>query len=223
MKKIYYQKYNQRLESYYILHVEPDNFGIPKSALAIVRQHSRPLFHPDLTELPQIGAAWNFDTKVLHVANTFDMLTAMREHDIPMSYLSAIRYLQKYPKFYDPVVVLGLCKCLKILPVGSCVDLSDGQKGLVLSENPNDFGTPVVLLFSNLKVVDLSEEHNGKKLRIKDNMRTMDNRIAMDEQTLQQFEADEALTNSTSKLLQKLHDANERYNAEHPDYMYQRI
>ncbi|MCI8992908.1 MAG: hypothetical protein HFG80_09375 [Eubacterium sp.] len=210
----FFEQYNQRLNSYYILNpegVEP--FGFPQTALAIVRQFAQALYHPDLLENEKQAAAWTFDSKILHVANTFDMMTAMREDSEPMSYLSAIRYMKKNPQYYDSVVVNALCRCLNILPSGACVDLSNGGKGLVLEENPANFECPVILQFDSMKIIDLRDRKVARQIQIVDNMRTMDNRIKMDQETLNHFTADEKLVGQTARVNQKLKAANQREQA----------
>ncbi len=94
----------------------------------------------------------------------------------------------------------ALSQCIHILPTGSCVDLSDGEKALVLVENPADFSHPMVLKFSNNMIYDLSDPIIGKKLRIKDTMRTMDNRIAIDEDSLQHFVTDNYIKETTDRF-----------------------
>lgn len=209
----FFEHYTRRLYADCILRPESGPFDIPQTALAIIRQYIQALYHPAIEEMPKLAAAWTFNSKVLHVANTFDMLTAMQQDNVPMSYLSAVRYLKKNPNYYDAAVVRALSQCLNILPSGACVDLSNGQKGLVLTENAEDFELPVVLLFSSMKTIDLGDQKAARRIHIVDNMRTMDNRIKIDQETLDQFSADEALTRKTMELNQKLRMAKARERA----------
>ena len=80
------------------------------------------------------------------------------------------------------------------------MDLSDGEKALVLVENPADFSHPMVLKFSNNLIYDLSDPVIGKNLRVIDIMKTMDNRIAIDEETLKHFRSDEYIRETTDRF-----------------------
>ena len=85
------------------------------------------------------------------------------------------------------------------MPVGCCVDLTNGDKGLVLETNERDFNHPVVLRFRDNQVLDLSDPKVSKTVQIADVMHTMDNRVKMDAETLKQFTTDE----NSSKMVKK--------------------
>lgn len=85
------------------------------------------------------------------------------------------------------------------MPVGCCVDLTNGDKGLVLDTNERDFNHPVVLRFRDNKVLDLADPKVAKTVQIADVMHTMDNRVKMDAETLKQFTTDE----NSSKMVKK--------------------
>ena len=94
-------------------------------------------------------------------------------------------------------------ECIHILPTGACVDLSDGEKALVLVENAADFTRPMILKFSNNMIYDLSDPVIGDSLRVTDIMKTMDNRIAIDEETLKHFVADQYIRETADRFRQK--------------------
>ena len=54
----------------------------------------------------------------------------------PISEIAAMGRLKKDKATYNPLVLSALAECIHILPTGACVDLSDGEKALVLAENP---------------------------------------------------------------------------------------
>lgn len=128
---------------------------------------------------------------ILIVADKFDRLTAMNINQPPVSELIAMNYLDKHPETYNPKVVSALANCIHILPTGACLDFSNGQKGLVIQENPVDYLHPIILNFKDNQLYDLSIPEVRRKLRIVDIMKTMDNRIKIDEEALQHFVADE--------------------------------
>lgn len=139
-------------------------------------------------------------TDILKVADQFDRMTAMNINKPPMSEISAMSVLQKSRPSYNTHVLTALSDCIHILPTGACVDLSDGEKALVLVENPADFSHPMVLKFSNNLIYDLSDPVIGKNLRVIDIMKTMDNRIAIDEETLKHFRSDEYIRETTDRF-----------------------
>lgn len=128
--------------------------------------------------------------EIVKTADKFDRMTAMNINHTPVSELAAMTYFYAHPKEYDKDVVAALANSIHILPAGACLDFSNGEKGLVLAENPADFLHPMVLLFKTNRLYDLSNPETAKLLRIVDIMKTMDNRIAIDSDTLKQFAAD---------------------------------
>lgn len=141
--------------------------------------------------------------EILKVADQFDRLTAMSINKPPMSEVAAMTYLRKNIRNYKPSVIAALAECIHILPTGACVDLSDGDKALVLVENAADFTRPMVLKFSNNMIYDLSDPVISGSLQISDIMKTMDNRIAIDEKTLTQFVTDEYIKDTADRFRKK--------------------
>jgi HD-GYP domain-containing protein (c-di-GMP phosphodiesterase class II) len=118
--------------------------------------------------------------KVLAVAETFDDMTAMRFGEAPVSEVAALKYLQEHPKVYDPKVVNALIKSINILYPGVSVELNTGEKALVLTSNEQDILRPMILMFNDNSIADLSNKTVFGDLEINDIMRTMDNRHIMD-------------------------------------------
>lgn len=174
---------------------------LPKLSLEIIQQiifrNSRTLKIKDPAENVQLLH------DILKVADRFDRLTAMNINNPPVSEIAAMHFLRKHSRDYNPLVVRALAECIHILPTGACVDLSDGEKALVLVENAADFTHPMVLKFSNNMIYDLSDPVIGKALHIIDIMKTMDNRIAIDEKTLEHFVADKYIKETADRFRQK--------------------
>ena len=120
--------------------------------------------------------------RILMVAETFDTMTAMSDYREPTSEISALRFLQSNPGIFDPKVVDALVKSIYFLSNGCCIELSNGQKGLVIAANDYDVLKPMVLQFSNNSIIDLARSEMG--LEIKDVMKTMDNRCVVDKDML---------------------------------------
>lgn len=119
--------------------------------------------------------------KVLSVAETFDMMTAVQiDDEEPASEVAALKHLQDNPVFFDEKVVTALCRSINILFPGVSVELNTGAKALVLVENPVNILKPLILTFGDNRLIDLTNRAYKGHLEIKDVMKTMDNRYVMD-------------------------------------------
>lgn len=124
--------------------------------------------------------------KILMIADTFDMMTAMNDYREPSSEISAIRDLIDHPEFYDATATDALVHSINILVPGATIELTNGEKGLVITENEEDMLRPCVLTFSDNTIIDLSQKLIYGTLGIKDVMKTMDNRCIIDDSTLRE-------------------------------------
>lgn len=142
---------------------------------------------------------------ILKIADTFDRMTAMNLGHEPESEISAMRFLYQDGRAYHPDIVDKLSECIHIVPSAASVDLSTGSKGIVLVENPVDFMHPVILNLDDNQIYDLANPRVSAKMQVLDIMKTMDNRIFVDEQTRKQFVPDERLRELTKDFRQKLY------------------
>ena len=118
-------------------------------------------------------------TDILKVADMYDTLTAMRVYKEPTSEFSAIKFLLEHEYDYNEKVVEALIEAIHILPVGACVELTNGEKGIVLKENDFYHLRPTVLGFESQQTYDLGNRKVYEQVQIKDIMKTMDNRFIM--------------------------------------------
>ena len=147
--------------------------------------------------------------KILRVADQFDQMTAMNIGREPVSEISAMKLLSADATRYDKQIVATLAECIHIVPQAANIDLSTGDKGIVLVENATNYMRPVILRLGDNKIYDLSSEADFRKIQILDIMKTMDNRISVDEETLKQFVPDEKLKELTAHFrerMQKIHE-----------------
>lgn len=191
-----------REKAYTLLHADTNPYQLPPDSLAMVAQ----MIQAGNAEAAVDRSRYLTGTHILTVADKFDRMTAMSLNREPDSDITSVRYLMDHPQEYPPNVVKALANSIRIMPVGCCVDLTNGDKGLVLAENDQDFNCPVVLSFRLNQIFDLSDPEVRKSVQIADTMRTMDNRIKTDEQTLKQFSSNE----NSAKLRQKLLEFNRR-------------
>lgn len=185
-----------REKAFALLHADTNPYSLPPDSLAMVTQ----MIRAGKSEDGSIDRSkWLTGTNILTVADKFDRMTAMSLSRKPNSEITAIRYLIDHPESYSENVVSALANCIHIMPVGCCVDLTNGDKGLVLEENLKDFNHPVVLSFSKNEIFDLSDPKVRSRIQIADVMHTMDNRVKMDDETLKQFSSD----GNSSKMVRK--------------------
>lgn len=118
--------------------------------------------------------------EVLLTAYIYDNMTAMKLNEEPQSEVAAIRYLMDPENKMSKDAVWGLIDSINILTPGICVELTNGEKGLILTENKSNILRPVVLCFKDNKLVNLYYDNVFKEVQIKDIMKSMDNRFIMD-------------------------------------------
>ena len=121
--------------------------------------------------------------KVLLVANRYDEITAMNLQGTAQSEVKAIKEFLDYPEIYDPEVVNALIQSINILFPGVSIELSTGEKAMVLVENPSNILRPVVLSYRDNSILDLSTAVNHD-IEVTDIMKTLDNRYIMDNDAL---------------------------------------
>jgi HD-GYP domain-containing protein (c-di-GMP phosphodiesterase class II) len=140
---------------------------------------------------------------ILKIADQFDRRTAMNLGHEPESEIMAMKYLKTHPRDFTPSIVSVLAECIHIVPHAASVDLSTGDKGIVLAENPEDFMHPVILRLSDNQIYDLSKPADARKIQIVDIMKTMDNRVVLDKESLKQFKPDSRLKSIVAKFKRK--------------------
>ena len=142
-------------------------------------------------------------SKLLKVADTFDRMTAMSLDKEPVSEIVAIRHLFNKPEQFDSRVVNALSTSINILPTGCCIDITGFEKAMVLMENPDNFMQPLILKFSDNRIYDLRDPEVNQEIQVLDIMKTMDNRIMVDEATLKHFYADDVIKKAADDFHRK--------------------
>ena len=129
----------------------------------------------DISAMKMVNGA-----RVLAVAETFDTMTAMQVGREPDSEVAALKHLLGNPQVYESKIVTGLIQSINILYPGVSVELNTGEKALVLAANEQNILEPMILMFGDNSIVDLSNRDMYGDMEIKDIMKTMDNRHVMD-------------------------------------------
>lgn len=118
--------------------------------------------------------------KILCVAEVYDTLTAIQLDKDPESEVAAFKFLLNNPGYFDRQIVNALSRSINILIPGISVELNNGDKALVLAENPTNILKPLLLTFNDNRIIDLTHRAYDGHLEIVDIMKTMDNRHVMD-------------------------------------------
>lgn len=141
----------------------------------------------------------NVNANILYIADTYDRMTAMKSAAEPTSEVLAIRYLLDNEDRFEPMIVNALIKAINILYPGVCVELKvtkkeitgevveRTEKGLVIKGNDDAIFEPMVIEFRTNNLYDLSLPSVKSEVQISDVMKTMDNRIQLDRDLLDQF------------------------------------
>ena len=114
-------------------------------------------------------------------------MTAMKFGDEPLSEIAAIRYLLEMEDQFDRKIVDALLDSINILSPGVCVEFTNGDKGLVVTANDSNVLEPFVLSFKDNKLYNLADSKVAEQMKIKDIMKTMDNRHVVDREFLSQY------------------------------------
>ncbi len=119
------------------------------------------------------------DAKILQVASRYDEITGMSLTGDSKSEVKAIMEFQDKEDIYDPEAVRALIDSVYILFPGVSVELTTGDKALVINENQDNVLKPTVISFRNNNIMDLSLR-DFSDIRVVDIMKTLDNRYIMD-------------------------------------------
>ena len=121
----------------------------------------------------------DMSVEVLKVSYMYDVLTAMKLGEEPMSDIAAYKYL-KHPRYrMSQNVVRALTEAINIVPPGCTVQFENGCKGIVLTDNPDDILRPFILSFKDNQIYNLSDGKVYEEYQIKDILKTLDNRYIM--------------------------------------------
>ena len=127
------------------------------------------------------------EVESLRTAYMLDQLTAMSIQEEPTSDIMALRFLLDTNNGYDQAPVQALIHSINILEPGVCVELTTGDKGLVIAAGVMNVLEPYILSFRDNQIYNLGDTRVAEEIQIKDIMKTMDNRHVMGNDMLEQF------------------------------------
>lgn len=161
--------------------------NIDEETLRVINQMHELYIREEGDEVP-LALKQSMNPNILYVADAYDRMIAMKSYEEPTSEVLAIRYLLDRPDQFEPKVVNALIKGINILYPGVCVELTNHEKGLVITANEDNIFEPLILNFRDNNLYDLSWDSVKKEMQIQDVMKTMDNRIKLDSSLLEEFQ-----------------------------------
>ena len=133
-----------------------DNYDVSSVARNAILSHHE---NEDGSGYPRAltGDKIHLFAKIIHVADVYDALTTKRVYKDAMNPADALEYLMgNAERMFDKELVATFLEYVAPYPLGVQVELSNGQKALVVKNNRNMLSRPVVRLNSGAKV-DLME------------------------------------------------------------------
>lgn len=120
--------------------------GIPQSAIAIARDHHE---RTDGSGYPNAlrGSEIDFFTRIVTITDVYDMATSGLYNNPAVTSTSALKKMYELrQRFFDAELIEKFIQCIGIYPIGSVVEFTSGEVGIVISAEPGKRLTPKVLL-----------------------------------------------------------------------------
>lgn len=146
-----------------------NNFNFPSKAYVGVLQHHERFDgkgYPD----NRVGEETSLFGRILAVSDVYDALLSKRPYHEPILPSEGLEYiLANSGRQFDPQVVLAFSRRVATYPLGTEVELSNGQKGIVV-KNYVDFNLrPRIKVFSDSEppvYIDLKDDRNARNITI---------------------------------------------------------
>lgn len=157
-----------------------ENSGLSRAVLSVVQGHRERHNGSGFPEGVR-GDRIPLLAKVAGIAEFFESLIAPRAHTEPMTPAKAVTLLYEMRNIeFQEDLVENFIQAIGIYPTGSLVELSDGQRGIVVSHSPERRLWPRVMVMTDAaarplktaKIIDLARYNEGKEaaetVRIRD-------------------------------------------------------
>ena len=158
------------------------DFDIPSLTRIMIAQNIREISGKNKPEAKILDG-----TRVLRVADVFDTMTSMGLAGEPYSDVATVRYLINHKDKFEARMVGGLLRGINILNPGVCVELTSGERGLVIRENQKDILRPMVLGFHNNRIYNLEDGNVYNTVQIYDVLKSMDTRVPIGKDAIENF------------------------------------
>lgn len=106
-------------------------------------------------------------SRVIKAADVYDAMTSKRVYHDPYLPSEVLEYIMgRSGMEFDPEIVKVMVQELCVYPVGCEVELSNGERALVVKNHKGYALRPIVKLMSNSRVIDLTADRNAWNLTI---------------------------------------------------------
>ena len=148
-----------------------ENSGLSRAVLSVVQGHRECHNGSGFPEGIR-GDRIPLLAKVAGIAEFFESLIAPRSHSEPMTPAKAVTLLYEMRNIeFQEDLVENFIQAIGIYPTGSLVELTDGQRGIVVSHSPERRLWPQVMVMTDTasrplktaKIVDLARYNEGKE------------------------------------------------------------
>ncbi len=113
------------------------------------------------------GRDISFLARILKVADVYDAMTGKRSYHDPYLPSDVLEYIMgRNAMEFDPIVVQLMSQELCVYPVGCEVELSSGQRAIVLANRRGSIMRPRIKLRDSGEVIDLTEDRKAWNLTI---------------------------------------------------------
>jgi len=120
------------------------------------------------------GSQLNLYTKIVSIVDKYDAITSNRSYQRGRSHIEAIKILNDLAKDkIDPQLAVGFISCLGVYPAGSVVELTTGEVGVVIEQNPRSRLRPRIVICRDagknrvpVRFLDLSEREHDDQGRL---------------------------------------------------------
>ena len=157
-----------------------DGSGLSRAVLSVVQGHRERHNGSGFPEGVR-GDRIPLLAKVAGIAEFFESLIGPRDHAEPMTPAKAVTLLYEMRNIeFQEDLVESFIQAIGIYPTGSLVELTDGQRGIVVSHSPQRRLWPQVMVMTDntarplktAKIIDLARYNEGKEaaetIRIRD-------------------------------------------------------
>ena len=139
--------------------------NIPDAAHRIVMEHHERIDGSGYPSGIQ-GAQISLFSQIVAIMDTYDAMLTGRKH-APLQPIEVLRqlYLQGNAGAFDRDLIERIIRCLGVYPAGSLVELTTGERGIVIAANRKDSLKPTLRIISSREGLVLS---NGPVLSLAD-------------------------------------------------------
>lgn len=97
--------------------------------------------------------------RILAVADTYDAMTSDRAYREAYAPSEAVEYLMgNGDQLYDNLVIDAFVKCVTIYPLGSCVELNNGVRAVVVKNYADCVLRPLIRVIESKEMIDLKND-----------------------------------------------------------------